>query len=183
MGHYSSQRAPGTFIADLIRDPEGPIARLLGSAQLHARNTKVRGAPRALGAGHAHGQGAARQPAMIERMRSPASAIRGTGSAPVCSALCGPRPFWRHACRCGDVLLLLLLHAAAAPQVACFLYFLGLSPEGVHWPSPAWHFFLHTLHCMRILTGGTWRVLAKRWGSPEGVQVGATSQVGLGCRA
>eukprot|EP00198_Chlamydomonas_reinhardtii_P000344 XP_001689679.1 predicted protein [Chlamydomonas reinhardtii] len=95
MGHYSSQRAPGTFIADLIRDPEGPIARLLGSAQLHARNTKV----------------------------------------------------------------------------ACFLYFLGLSPEGVHWPSPAWHFFLHTLHCMRILTGGTWRVLAKRWGSPEGVQI------------
>ncbi|KAG2448505.1 hypothetical protein HYH02_006396 [Chlamydomonas schloesseri] len=95
MAHYSSQRAPGTFIADLIRDPESPIARLLGSAQLHARNTKV----------------------------------------------------------------------------ACFLYFLGLSPEGVHWPSPAWHFFLHTLHCLRILTAGTWRVLAKRWGSPEGVQI------------
>ncbi|KAG2444934.1 hypothetical protein HXX76_001670 [Chlamydomonas incerta] len=95
MGHYSSARAPGTFIADLITDPESPIARLLGSAQLHARNTKV----------------------------------------------------------------------------ACFLYFLGLSPEGVHWPSPAWHFFLHTLHCLRILTGGTWRVLAKRWGSAEGVQI------------
>src|SRR4051794_20668427 len=41
MSHYTSQRAPGTFDDDLITDVEGPIARLLGSCQVHAANTKV----------------------------------------------------------------------------------------------------------------------------------------------
>ncbi|KAG2495568.1 hypothetical protein HYH03_006168 [Edaphochlamys debaryana] len=95
MAHYTSQRAPGSFSSDLITDPESPVARLLGSAALAAKNTKV----------------------------------------------------------------------------ACFLYFLGLSPEGVHWPSPTWHFFLALLHCLRVLLSGTWRVVTKKWATPEGVQI------------
>ncbi|GFR39671.1 hypothetical protein Agub_g142 [Astrephomene gubernaculifera] len=95
MDHYTSQRAPGSYNADLLSDPHSPVARLLGSALQQARNTKV----------------------------------------------------------------------------AIFLYFLNMSPEGVHWPSPAWHFFLQVLHCLRVLLSGTWRVVARRWAAPEGVQI------------
>ncbi|GIL65879.1 hypothetical protein Vafri_19521 [Volvox africanus] len=95
MAHYTSQRAPGTFQLELLKDPESPISRLLSSSIGQARNTKVAG----------------------------------------------------------------------------FLYFLNLSPEGVHWRSPTWHYFLHVLHCLRVLLSGTWRIVTKRWATPEGVQV------------
>ncbi|GIL91134.1 hypothetical protein Vretifemale_18794 [Volvox reticuliferus] len=95
MAHYTSQRAPGTFQLELLKEPESPISRLLSSAIGQARNTKVAG----------------------------------------------------------------------------FLYFLNLSPEGVHWRSPTWHFFLHVLHCLRVLLSGTWRIVTKRWATPDGVQI------------
>ncbi|GLI60595.1 hypothetical protein VaNZ11_002742 [Volvox africanus] len=95
MAHYTSQRAPGTFQLELLKDPESPISRLLSSSISQARNTKVAG----------------------------------------------------------------------------FLYFLNLSPEGVHWRSPTWHYFLHVLHCLRVLLSGTWRIVTKRWATPEGVQI------------
>ncbi len=55
--------------------------------------------------------------------------------------------------------------------MASFLYFCNLSPEGVYWSTPAWHFFLHVLHCLRVLLAGTWRVIVKKWAAPEGVAV------------
>lgn len=41
MDHYNSQRAPGAFTAAFIRDPDGPIARLLRSCRTHQSVTKV----------------------------------------------------------------------------------------------------------------------------------------------
>ncbi len=41
MAHYTSQRAPDTFMADLVQDPESPVARLFSAALANSKNTKV----------------------------------------------------------------------------------------------------------------------------------------------
>ncbi len=41
MAHYTSQRAPNTFMADLVQDPESPVARLFSAALANSKNTKV----------------------------------------------------------------------------------------------------------------------------------------------
>ncbi|GAX78644.1 hypothetical protein CEUSTIGMA_g6082.t1 [Chlamydomonas eustigma] len=53
-------------------------------------------------------------------------------------------------------------------KVAMFCFFLGTSSQAVHWNTAAWHFFLHCLHCLKVLLAGTWRSTVRQWATEEG---------------
>ncbi|KAG1675162.1 hypothetical protein FOA52_003385 [Chlamydomonas sp. UWO 241] len=53
-------------------------------------------------------------------------------------------------------------------KVSGFCAFLGVQASGVAWSQPAWHFFLHALHCVRLLMSSTWRDTARAWATPAG---------------